>query len=80
MPVPYEGIITLSFHNRHARELQNVASEKAELQRLVEKLRLEGQNKDAQLAALSQQLQTNVAKAVAQKDDQLSNKQIKVTR
>lgn len=64
---------------RHARELQNLASEKAELQRLVEKLKLEGKNKDAQLAALSQQLQTSVAKAVAQKDDQLSTKQIQVT-
>ncbi|XP_045120920.1 progesterone-induced-blocking factor 1-like isoform X1 [Portunus trituberculatus] len=64
---------------RHARELQSLASERAELHRTVEKLKLEVQNKDAQLTALRHQLQASVAKAVAQRDDQLSNKQIQVT-
>ncbi|KAG7175514.1 progesterone-induced-blocking factor 1-like [Homarus americanus] len=65
---------------RYARELQNLASEKAELQRIVQKQKLELQSKDAQLAALTREHEAAAAKAVSQKDDQISSKQIQVNR
>ncbi|KAK8725202.1 hypothetical protein OTU49_010753 [Cherax quadricarinatus] len=65
---------------RHARELQNLASERAELQRIVQKQKLELQSKDAQLAAFAREHEAAIAKAVSQKDDQISSKQIQVNR
>ena len=65
-------------NEKSGEPLDNHRELKHEIQRLYQLL--EVQNKDAQLAALGQQLQASVAKAVSQKDDQLSSKQIQVTR
>lgn len=65
---------------RHARELQALASDRAELQRTVEKQRLELQNKKAQIAAITAQNESAVASAIAQKDDIISAKQIQANR
>lgn len=65
---------------RHARELQTLASDKAELQHIVQKQKLEIQSKNAQLEALIKEHEVAVAKAVTQKNDQISSKQIQVNR
>lgn len=68
------------YYFRHARELQALASDRAELQRTVEKQRLELQNKKAQIAAFTAQNESAVASAIAQKDDIISAKQIQANR
>ncbi|XP_045625870.1 progesterone-induced-blocking factor 1 [Procambarus clarkii] len=65
---------------RHARELQNLASDRAELQRIVQKQKLELQSKDAQLSAFTREHEAAIAKALSQKDDQISSRQIQVNR
>ncbi|KAK3862529.1 hypothetical protein Pcinc_031616 [Petrolisthes cinctipes] len=65
---------------RHARELQNLVAEKLELQKTVEKQKLELQTKDAQLAVLVKEQEATLINVVAQKDDQISTKKIHITR
>lgn len=57
-----------------------MASDKAELQHVVQKQKLELQSKDAQLEALKREHDIAIAKTVAQKNDQISSKQIQVNR
>ncbi|XP_068219122.1 progesterone-induced-blocking factor 1-like [Palaemon carinicauda] len=65
---------------RHARELQTLAAERAELQRTVEKQKLELQSRDAQIAALNAQHEAAVANAITRKNNDISSKQIQVNR
>ncbi|KAK7082341.1 hypothetical protein SK128_005864 [Halocaridina rubra] len=65
---------------RQARELQALVADRAELQRIVEKQKLELQSKDAQIVALPAQHEAAAASALAQKDSDISSKQIQINR
>ncbi|XP_066973600.1 progesterone-induced-blocking factor 1-like [Macrobrachium rosenbergii] len=75
-----ESEVGYAASRRHARELQALAADRAELQRTVEKQKLELQSRDAQIAALNAQHEVAVANAIAQKDNEISSRQIQVNR
>ena len=65
---------------RHAREIQSLASERAELLRQIEKQKFELQNKDAQIAALTSQQERIVNQISLDKNNVVSDKQVIINR